>query len=69
MASFDLPLTPHTTDAISALIRARSSDFEGLDARVPGDLTARAEDHRLLTLRTPTLCPRRPRDFRKSRDT
>ncbi|WP_306371406.1 hypothetical protein [Nocardiopsis sp. CC223A] len=37
MASFDLSLTLRTTDAIPALIRARTTDFEDLDARVLGD--------------------------------
>ncbi|MCP3017354.1 hypothetical protein NGM33_28885 [Nocardiopsis dassonvillei] len=37
MASFDLSLTLRTTDAIPALIRARTTDFEELDARVLGD--------------------------------
>jgi hypothetical protein len=37
VASFDLSLTLRTTDAIPALIRARTTDFEDLDARVLGD--------------------------------
>ncbi|MFL1382151.1 TPR repeat region-containing protein [Nocardiopsis protaetiae] len=37
MASFDLSLTLRTTDAIPALVRARTTDFEELDARVLGD--------------------------------
>ncbi|QKW31734.1 hypothetical protein HUT17_01185 [Nocardiopsis flavescens] len=37
MASFDLSLTLRTTDAIPALIRARTADFEDLNGRVLGD--------------------------------
>lgn len=37
MASFDLSLTLRTTDAVPALIRARTTDFEELDARVLND--------------------------------
>ncbi|WP_306366080.1 hypothetical protein [Nocardiopsis sp. CC223A] len=37
MASFDLSLTLRTTDAIPALIRARTTDFEDLNGRVLND--------------------------------